>query len=100
MIFTELLGITLIDSFIVLVSDISLSEKNDSIYTKLHNLSGFSDPLDCLFLTGVGVLTVLIISIIVSIFTIWLLSLRGSRVGVELANSRGTHYIRQKAILC
>lgn len=95
MAFTELLGIASIAPFMALVGDMSLLQKEDSIYSKLYNLSGISDPLDFLFFSGIGVLTALTISTIVSMFTTWRLSLYGSSVGIQLADRLYTHYMQQ-----
>ena len=95
MAFTELLGIASIAPFMALVGDMSLLEKEGGIYFKFYNFSGISDPLDFLFLTGVGVLIALTISTVVSMFTTWRLSLYGSSVGVELADRLYSHYMKQ-----
>lgn len=95
MAFTELLGIASIAPFMALVGDMSLLEQDDSIYSKLYNLSGISEPLDFLFFTGVSVLIALTISTVVSMFTTWRLSLYGSSVGVELADRLYSHYMKQ-----
>ena len=94
MAFTELLGIASIAPFMALVGDMSLLEKG-GIYSKLYQLSGITNPLNFLFITGIGVLIALIISTVVSMFTTWRLSLYGSSVGVQLADRLYSHYMRQ-----
>lgn len=94
MAFTELLGIASIAPFMALVGDMSLLEK-DGIYSKLYQLSGINNPLNFLFVTGIGVLIALIISTVVSMFTTWRLSLYGSSVGVQLADRLYSHYMKQ-----
>ena len=94
MAFTELLGIASIAPFMALVGDMSLLEK-DGIYSKLYQLSGIKDPINFLFITGIGVLIALTLSTVVSIFTTWRLSLYGSSVGVQLADRLYSHYMKQ-----
>lgn len=94
MAFTELLGIASIAPFMALVGDMSLLEK-DGIYSKLYQMSGINDPLNFLFITGIGVLIALTVSTIVSMFTTWRLSLYGSSVGVQLADRLYSHYMKQ-----
>ena len=94
MAFTELLGIASIAPFMALVGDISLLEK-DGIYSKLYQLSGINDPLNFLFVTGIGVLIALTVSTVVSMFTTWRLSSYGSSVGVQLADRLYSHYMKQ-----
>lgn len=94
MAFTELLGIASIAPFMALVGDMSLLEK-DGIYSKLYQLSGINDPLNFIFITGIGVLIALTVSTVVSMFTTWRLSLYGSSVGVQLADRLYSHYMKQ-----
>lgn len=94
MAFTELLGIASIAPFMALVGDMSLLEK-DGIYSKLYQLSGINDPLNFLFVTGIGVLIALTVSTVVSMFTTWRLSSYGSSVGVQLADRLYSHYMKQ-----
>lgn len=94
MAFTELLGIASIAPFMALVGDISLVEK-EGIYSSLYQLSGLNNPMDFLFYTGVVVLFTLAFSTIISMFTIWRLSLFGSEIGVEIADQLYIHYMQQ-----
>lgn len=94
MAFTELLGIASIAPFMALVGDMSLLEK-DGIYSKLYQFSEIKDPLNFLFVTGIGVLIALTVSTVVSMFTTWRLSLYGSSIGVQLADRLYSHYMKQ-----
>ncbi|WP_300475215.1 ABC transporter ATP-binding protein [uncultured Psychrobacter sp.] len=94
MAFTELVGIASIAPFMALVGDISLLEGN-GIFAQLYQISGVTDPMDFLFYTGLGVLLMLTFSTVVSMFTIWKLSLYAARVGTEIADRLYTHYIQQ-----
>jgi HlyD family secretion protein len=94
MAFTELLGIASIAPFMALVGDISILETN-SIFAQLYQLSGLNNPIDFLFYAGVTVLIMLTFSTIVSMFTIWKLSIFGARVGTEIADRLYTYYMQQ-----
>lgn len=94
MAFTELLGIASIAPFMALVGDISILETN-SIFAKLYQLSGLNNPTDFLFYAGVTVLIMLTFSTIVSMFTIWKLSIFGARIGTEIADRLYTYYMQQ-----
>lgn len=94
MAFTELIGIASIAPFMALVGDMSILESN-SVFAQLYQLSGLNDPMDFLFYTGVFVLVMLTFSTLVSMFTIWKLSIFGARIGTELADRLYTYYMQQ-----
>jgi len=94
MAFTELLGIASIAPFMALVGDMSILESN-GVFAQLYQLSGLNDPMDFLFYTGVFVLVMLTFSTLVSMFTIWKLSIFGARIGTELADRLYTYYMQQ-----
>ena len=94
MAFTELVGIASIAPFMALVGDISVLETN-SIFSGLYQISGLNKPMDFLFYTGLAVLVMLTLSTIVSMFTIWKLSLFGARIGTEIADRLYTYYMQQ-----
>lgn len=94
MAFTELLGIASIAPFMALVGDISILEKNN-IFAELYQTSGLTDPMDFVFYTGLLVLVALTLSTIVSMFTIWRLSLYGASVGIEIADRLYTYYMQE-----
>jgi ATP-binding cassette, subfamily B, bacterial PglK len=94
MAFTELVGIASVAPFMALVGDISLLEKA-GVFAELYQWSGLSKPMDFLFYTGLVVLFSLTLSTVMSMFTIWKLSLYASRVGTEIADRLYTHYMQQ-----
>jgi len=94
MAFTELLGIASIAPFMALVGDISILETN-RIFAELYQISGLNDPMDFLFYAGLTVLVMLTFSTIVSMFTVWKLSIFGARIGTEIADRLYTYYMRQ-----
>lgn len=94
MAFTELIGIASIAPFMALVGDIGLIER-DGLFTNLYQFSGLSNPMDFVFYMGLGVLLMLSISTLVSMFTIWKLSLYATRVGTEISDRLYTFYMQQ-----
>ena len=94
MAFAELTAIASIAPLMALVGDIGLLEK-EGVFAKLYQFSGLTNFTDFLFYTGVAVLLTLILSTVISIFTIWSLSLYVSRAGTELADRLYKHYIEQ-----
>lgn len=94
MAFTELLGIASIAPFMAIVGDISIIEKNIFL-ADLYQISGLNNPMDFLFYMGLMVLTALTISTIVSMYTIWRLSIYGASIGTEIADRLYTYYMRQ-----
>ena len=94
MAFTELLGIASIAPFMALVGDISIIEKN-SFLAELYQTSGLTDPMDFVFYIGLLVLVALTFSTIVSMFTIWKLSLYGASIGIEIADRLYAYYMRE-----
>lgn len=94
MAFTELLGIASIAPFMALVGDISLIETNRFLI-HLYRISGLTNPTDFLFYSGIGVLLMLALSTIVSMLTIWRLSIFGARVGTEIADRLYAYYMQQ-----
>lgn len=94
MAFTELLGIASIAPFMALVGDISILEKSN-VFAELYQISGLTDPMDFVFYTGLLVLLALTVSTLVSMFTIWKLSLYGASVGIEIADRLYAYYMRE-----
>lgn len=94
MAFAEIAGIASIAPFMALVGDISLLEGN-SLISKLYQFSGVKNPKDFLFYTGLVVLLTLTISTIISMYTIWRLSLYSTKVGTEVADRLYNYYMQQ-----
>ncbi|MEL0638714.1 ABC transporter ATP-binding protein [Marinomonas sp. TI.3.20] len=94
MAFTELLGIASIAPFMALVGNISLL-KGNGVFATLYTFSDITRPTDFLFYTGLAVLCMLTLSTIISMLTIWKLSLYGAKVGTEIADRLYCHYMKQ-----
>ena len=90
----EIIGIASILPFMTLVGDMSLINQ-ETYLSYLYQTSGVSSKSQFIFLLGIGVLVMLIISASVSMYTIWKLSMFANRIGVEISGSLYTYYLRQ-----
>lgn len=94
MAFAELGSVLSIGPFMALVGDMSQLQ-GDGIVGDIYRMSGLEDPRLFLFWTGIGVLVSLTIAALISMFTIWRLSMYGARVGAELSSRLYSHYMHQ-----
>nr|WP_133004962.1 ABC transporter ATP-binding protein [Marinobacter sp. JH2] len=94
MAFAELGSVLSIGPFMALVGDMSQLQ-DDGIVSDIYRLSGLEDPRTFLFWTGIAVLVALTIAALISMFTIWRLSMYGARVGAELSSRLYKHYMHQ-----
>jgi len=94
MAFAELAGIAAIGPFMAVVGDMSRLE-GEGVLGNLYRLYGASDPTIFLVWLGLGVLGVLSIAAMVSVFTTWRLSLYSQQVGAELSTRLFKHYMNQ-----
>jgi ATP-binding cassette, subfamily B, bacterial PglK len=90
----ELIGIASIIPFMSLVSDINLLETNE-FYKSLFLYSGASSINEFIVYSGVCVLLLLSSSSLVSVLTVWRLSLFANQVGVEIADDLYKYYMSQ-----
>src|SRR5690625_3040681 len=90
----ELLGIASIEPFMALAADMDLLQSN-SFLQRLYTIRGVQDPMDFLFIMGLGVLIMLALASVISILTTWRLSMFSFSVGVQLADRLYRHYLRQ-----
>lgn len=95
MAFGELLGIASIGPFMALVADPELLQTN-AIINSAYLAIGATSTQDFLFLVGLGVLTILTSSSVLSIFTTWRISLFSFSVGTEIADRLYRHYLSQQ----
>src|SRR5690554_4511606 len=94
MAFAELGSVLSIGPFMALVGDMSQLQ-GDGIVGDIFRMSGLEDPRAFLFWAGIGVLVALTIAALISMFTIWRLSMYGARVGAELSSRLYRHYMHQ-----
>ena len=92
--FAEIFGIASIIPFMSLVGDMSQIEENATIKS-FYILSGVNTESEFLILVGVLVLCALLISSLISMFTIWKLSMFANKVGVEISDRLYSYYLKQ-----
>lgn len=92
--FSEIVSLVSIAPFMALISDLTLIDTHP-FFSKLFQLTGFVDRQDFVFFVGFCVLMILIASSIISMITIWRLSLFAQYVGAEIADTLFSFYLRQ-----
>ena len=90
----EILGVASINPFISLVGDMSQLH-DDSIFSKMYKATNINSEYHFILLFGVGVILMLIIASLVSIFTIWRLTKFAHKTGAEMADSLYIYYLKQ-----
>ena len=77
-----------------LVGDMSQLEQNTFI-AEIYTQSGIKSESQFVFLVGLSVLVLLVVSMIISIFTTWGLSMFANKIGTEIADRLYTYYLNQ-----
>lgn len=78
-----------------LVSKMRLLEKGD-IYFKLYQFSDINDPLQLIFVAGIGILIVfIVVSTVVSMLTTWRSWLYKSGEGFQIVDRIHNYYMKQ-----
>ncbi|XKH58862.1 ABC transporter ATP-binding protein/permease [Halomonas sediminis] len=90
----EIAGVISIGPFMALVGDMTQLQ-GEGMMAELYRDSGAKTPRAFLFWLGIGVLVVLTGSALLSMYTIWRLSMYGARVGGELSSRLYRHYMYQ-----
>ena len=83
---TQIAGVASIVPFMALVADMNQLNQ-DTIFAQAYIISGINSEGLFVFLLGVGVLVMLLLGTIISMYTTWRLSLFANKVGVEIADS-------------
>ena len=90
----EIAGVVSIGPFMALVGDMSQLQ-GEGMMAGLYRASGVETPRTFLFWLGIGVLVVLTGAALISMYTIWRLSMYGAQVGGELSSRLYRHYMHQ-----
>lgn len=93
----EILGLASVFPFITLVGDIDQLQQ-DTIFGKIYKASGIKSELQFLFFSGLSVLSILVVSSIISMLTIWKLSLFSTRTGAEIADRLYSYYLKKSLL--
>lgn len=92
--FAEIAGVVSIGPFMAVVGDMSQLQ-GEGLLADAYRSSGLAAPRDFLFWLGIGILAVLTVAALISMYTVWRLALYGTRVGAELASRLFSHYMHQ-----
>ncbi len=90
----EIVSIASIIPFMTLVGDMTLLREETTI-AKFYQYSGITSESQFVFLLGVSVLIVFVISSLISMFTLWRLFMFANKTGTDIANRLYTHYLKQ-----
>lgn len=90
----EIFSVASIIPFMVLVSDMGQLQE-DTFIAQVYQSSNINSETQFMFLIGLCVLIILIVSSLISIFTIWKLSMFAYSVGTEISDRLYTYYLRQ-----
>lgn len=90
----EMVGIASIGPFMALVGDISLIERNE-FFRQIYLTSGFTDPIDFLFAMGVIVLFIIGFVTLLSMYTVWKITLFAAQTGSEISDRLYTYYMQK-----
>ena len=94
MAFMEIIGIVSIIPFMALVGDLNQLQQ-DTFISNVYQASGIKSELRFVFLIGLGVILMLATSAILSMYTVWRLSMFANKIGVEIADQLYTYYIKK-----
>jgi ATP-binding cassette, subfamily B, bacterial PglK len=94
MAFMEIIGIVSIIPFMALVGDLNQLQQ-DTFISSVYQASGIKSELRFVFLIGLGVILMLATSAILSMYTVWRLSMFANKIGVEIADQLYTYYIKK-----
>ncbi|QJQ94003.1 MULTISPECIES: ABC transporter ATP-binding protein [Halomonadaceae] len=94
MAFAEIIGVLSIGPFMAIVGNMQQLE-GDGRLAQLYQMSGIGSHEQFLFWMGIGVLVVLLTSTLISMYTVWRLSMYGAFVGAELSCRLYKHYMHQ-----
>ena len=81
----EIVSIASIIPFMTLVGDMTLLREETTI-AKFYQYSGITSESQFVFLLGVSVLIVFVISSLISMFTLWRLFMFANKTGTDIAN--------------
>ena len=90
----ELIGIASVGPFMLLVSDTTIIESN-LLLAKAYALSGLTNYNDFILYAGLLVIIILAIGTSVSIYTTWVLSQFGQKLGVSIADRLFEFYLHR-----
>lgn len=94
MAFAEIVGVASIGPFMALIGNVEILEESNPL-AQLYQISGLTRPYDFVFWVGVLVLALLTLGALISMYTIWRLSLFAQKTGTEIGDRLYKHYMYQ-----
>ena len=96
----EIISVASFIPFMTLVGDLNILEEKSTI-ARIYLASGIDSEINFLFVLGACVLLILFISSMVSMFSVWRLSIFANKVGTEIADMLYEFYLKKElAISC
>jgi HlyD family secretion protein len=90
----EIVGVASIGPFMALIGDVDILS-GDNPLADLYQVSGLTKPYEFVFWVGLAVLFLLTIGTLISMLTIWRLSLFAQKTGTEIGDRLFKHYMHQ-----
>lgn len=90
----EIVGVASIIPFMALVGNMNQLQE-DNLIAQVYSASGINSELHFVFILGVGVLIMMFIASMLSMYTIWKLAMFANKAGTELADRLYNHYLNQ-----
>lgn len=88
----EVIGVASIVPFMALMSDITIIE-GDNILAQIYTYSGVNNHQDFVFYVGLVVLLLLTIGSLISMYTVWVLSIFGQKTGISIGDRLFESYL-------
>lgn len=92
--FTEVMGVASIIPFMGLVGDMSQLQQ-DTLIGQIYRASEIESEEQFVFFLGISVLIMLIICALISMYTVWKLSMFANVLGSEIADKLYIYYLKQ-----
>ena len=90
----EIISVASFIPFMTLVGDLNILEEKSTI-ARIYLASGIDSEINFLFVLGACVLLILFISSMVSMFSVWRLSIFANKVGTEIADMLYEFYLKR-----
>ena len=91
---TQIVGVASIIPFMALVGDLSQLQQ-DTIIAEVYKLSRLNSESQFVFWLGLSVLVMLFFTSIISMYTVWRITLFANKISVEIADRLYIHYLKQ-----
>lgn len=94
MAFAEIASVFSIGPFMALIGNLD-QLNGDGLIAEVYKFSGITNQNNFIFAFGVLVILILILSALISTFTLWKLSMYGAKVGADLGNRLFSYYMNE-----